>query len=80
MAFRSSRPSRRIMGEKDTAGDLPKLAKPAQRALASAGIASLTDVASWSQAELATLHGMGPNAIVTLEAALASRGLTFKET
>jgi len=54
--------------------DLPRLVKPAQRALASGGIARLSDVARRSEAELLALHGMGPNALSTLRAALAALG------
>lgn len=58
--------------------DLPKLAAPAQRALASASIATLSQLASKTEAEIATLHGMGPNALQKLKAALNARGLKFK--
>lgn len=62
----------------EPASDLPKLAKPAQRALASAGIARLADVARHREVELVALHGMGPSALATLRAALAARGLAFR--
>lgn len=58
--------------------DLPKLAAPAQRALASAGIANLSQLARKSEAEIAGLHGMGPNALGKLEDALKARGLSFR--
>jgi hypothetical protein len=60
------------------ASDLPKLSKPARRALASAGIARLGQVAQRSEAELLALHGLGPTAIVALRSALAARGLRFR--
>ncbi len=53
------------------------LAKPAQRALANAGIKNLTQLAKKSEAEIAALHGMGPNAIATLKRTLAANGVAF---
>jgi predicted flap endonuclease-1-like 5' DNA nuclease len=47
---------------------------PALRALDSAGIRSLADLAKWSEPELARLHGMGPKALGVLKAALKARG------
>ena len=46
------------------------IGKPALRALASAGIRSLEDVARVSEEQLAALHGVGPKAIGILMAAL----------
>ena len=61
--------------------DLPKLASPAQRALAAAGITRLAQLTRMSEAELQQLHGIGPNAIRTLRHALQEKGLSFlKET
>jgi hypothetical protein len=57
--------------------DLPKLASPAQRALAGAGITQLAQLARMSEKELAQLHGIGPNAIKTLRLALEAKGLGF---
>lgn len=53
------------------------LAKPAQRALNNAGIKSLSQLAKTREAEIAALHGMGPNAIATLKRSLAANGLAF---
>jgi len=53
------------------------LAKPAQRALASAGYTRLDQLTKVTEAELRALHGMGPKAIVQLREALAQRGQTF---
>lgn len=58
--------------------DLPKLAAPAQRALASAGISTLAEVAEHSQTEIAALHGIGRTALEALQAALARKGLRFR--
>lgn len=59
--------------------DLPKLAAPAQRALASAGITSLRQLTRISEAELMQLHGMGQNAVGKLREALKANGLSFRE-
>jgi hypothetical protein len=47
---------------------------PALRALNTAGIRSLADLAKWSEREVAALHGMGPKALGVLKAALKARG------
>lgn len=57
--------------------DFPKLAAPAQRALANAGIKNLKQLAKFSEAEIKELHGIGPNALVALRAALKAKGLLF---
>lgn len=57
--------------------DFPKLAAPARRALANAGYTHLAQLAAVSEAELAQLHGMGPNALNTLRQALHEQGLDF---
>ena len=60
--------------------DLPaKLSQPAQRALAGAGIKSLKQLTKFSEAEIKKLHGIGPNAINQLQAALAAKGLSFND-
>lgn len=53
------------------------VAKPAQRALAAAGIENLTQLTQISEAELLKLHGMGPKAIRHLGEALTEQGLAF---
>jgi predicted flap endonuclease-1-like 5' DNA nuclease len=58
--------------------DLPKLAAPAQRALASVGITRLAQLSKFSAAEIAQLHGIGPNALKQIRAAMAAQGLSFK--
>ncbi|HET7768131.1 MAG TPA: DUF1801 domain-containing protein [Chloroflexota bacterium] len=61
------------------ATDLPNnLAKPAQRALANAGITRLAQLAKKSENEVLDLHGMGPKAMTQLRQALAERGLSFR--
>lgn len=58
--------------------DLPaKLGKPAERALANAGIRQLIDLTKFSEAEIKQLHGIGPNALEKLHLALKTKGLSF---
>jgi tRNA U34 5-carboxymethylaminomethyl modifying enzyme MnmG/GidA len=58
--------------------DLPaELAQPAQRALAGAGIQNLKQLTRFSEAEIKRLHGIGPNALKQLRAALKAKGLSF---
>ncbi|HEX5165083.1 MAG TPA: DNA-directed RNA polymerase subunit alpha C-terminal domain-containing protein [Thermomicrobiales bacterium] len=59
--------------------DLPKIPNPARRALANAGIDRLDQLTTRREAELLTLHGMGPKAIAELHEALAARGLAFAD-
>jgi DNA repair protein RadC len=61
-------------------GDLPaKLSQPAQRALAGAGIQNLKQLSKFSEMEIKQLHGIGPNALNQLHAALAAKGLAFAD-
>ncbi|WP_225732408.1 MULTISPECIES: DNA-binding protein [unclassified Nocardia] len=61
-----------------TESDLPvKLSRPARRALDAAGIRCLADLTTWTERDLAALHGIGPTAVDALRAALAERGLNF---
>jgi len=50
--------------------DLPRLGAPAMRALAAAGIESLDDLRECDPEQLAQLHGIGPNALRAIAAAL----------
>jgi hypothetical protein len=60
--------------------DLPlKLAQPAQRALAGAGIQNLHQLAKFSEGEIRKLHGIGLNALAQLHSALAEKGLSFRD-
>ncbi|WP_240664063.1 DNA-directed RNA polymerase subunit alpha C-terminal domain-containing protein [Macrococcus sp. DPC7161] len=58
---------------------LPKISKPATRALNKIGITTLEQVASRSDEELLSLHGVGPKAIKILQVALSEKGLKFKQ-
>ena len=54
------------------------LSGPALRALDRAGVRSIADLAQWSEAKLAALHGMGPKALDALRDALAASGRRFR--
>ncbi|RIJ77314.1 DNA-binding protein [Nakamurella silvestris] len=63
----------------DHTGDaLPSgLGAPAERALASAGLTSLTDLTTVTERSVAELHGVGPKALRILTEALAGTQRTF---
>lgn len=61
------------------ASDLPKLAAPAMRALTGAGLTSLAKLSRASEAEVMELHGMGPNAMAAIRAAMKQAGLSFSK-
>ncbi len=63
----------------DSASDLPKLAAPAQRALAGAGVTRLSDFTRMTEADVMALHGIGPNAMTTLESAMKAKKLSFSK-
>lgn len=54
-----------------------KLAAPAVRALADAGITRLEQLAKLKETDLRRMHGVGPNAIEMLRRALEEHGLSF---
>jgi hypothetical protein len=56
----------------------PVLSGPALRALAGAGVRSLDELVTWTEADLARLHGLGPRGVVVLREALAHRGMSFR--
>ena len=47
---------------------------PALRALARAGVRSLSDLVKWTEDELVALHGVGPKALRILKDALERQG------
>jgi predicted RecB family nuclease len=55
------------------------LSAPAQRALANAGIKTISQLAKYSERELLKLHGLGPSAIPKLKTTLESEGLHFRQ-
>lgn len=56
----------------------PGVGGPVLRALARAGIRSLSDLTHWRKSDFAGLHGVGPKGVRILEAALAERGMAFR--
>lgn len=58
---------------------LPKLAAPAQRALVSANIKCIEDLARFTEREVKSLHGIGPNALAALVECMANAGVSYKQ-
>jgi hypothetical protein len=59
---------------------LPKgMSRPAQRALAAAGLTTLEDVVAAGRRAVAELHGMGPKALRVLDEAVVDAGLCDRE-
>lgn len=59
--------------------NFPKLAQPALRALAGAGITHLEQLTGYGESEIRQLHGIGPSALKALREALNAKGLSFCE-
>jgi hypothetical protein len=55
------------------------LSAPARRALENAGIKTEKQLANKTQEEILSLHGIGPSALPKLQAALSTKGLSFKK-
>jgi hypothetical protein len=55
------------------------VAKPAQRALASAGYTTIDQLVNTREADLAGLHGMGTKALGILRDTLKRRGKSFRK-
>lgn len=53
------------------------LAKPAQRALQNAGIASLKELTKFSELEILKLHGMGRSGLGLIIKGLKEKGWSF---
>lgn len=64
---------------KPSSGLLSLVYAPARRALLHAGITTEEDLATWSEAKLSKLHGMGPSSLPILRKALKAKGLSFKK-
>lgn len=58
---------------------LSKLGKPAQRAIQNAGITTLEQLAGYSEHDIFQLHGIGKNAMGTIQGVLKEYGLAFRE-
>ena len=67
----------RISAPVRTGTPLPKVGATASRALTSAGVTSLEDLAAHSEASVAALHGVGPFALGRLAEALDAAGLSY---
>jgi predicted flap endonuclease-1-like 5' DNA nuclease len=68
-------PAPRERAPREDGTPLPRtIGAPATRALREAGVATLEQVASYSAAQLAAMHGVGPIAITRLREALAEQG------
>lgn len=59
------------------AAAFPPVGGPALRALANAGIRSLSQLAKWTERDLLELHGMGPKGVRMLREALEAEGRRF---
>jgi DNA-directed RNA polymerase alpha subunit len=59
---------------------MKKMSKPAQRAILNSGIATLEELASLSEKDVAQWHGIGPNSLKTLRAILEENGLSFSSS
>ncbi|WP_339300066.1 RNA polymerase alpha subunit C-terminal domain-containing protein [Paenibacillus sp. FSL R5-0623] len=64
---------------KPTDGFLALLSAPARRALENEGIATLLQLADYTEKEILKLHGIGPSAMPKLRNALEEEGLSFKK-
>ncbi len=64
--------------KKPTEGFQSLLAAPARRALENAGIHTLAQLASYTESEIAHLHGMGPNAMGKLKKIMSDNKIDFK--
>lgn len=58
---------------------LSLLSAPAGRALEANKIKTLRQLSRFTEADITALHGMGPNAVKKLIAAMAAQGLSFKK-
>ena len=56
----------------------PRIGRPAERALAAAGIVSWESLSQRRQSDLAALHGIGPKALRLLTEGLTARGSAFR--
>lgn len=62
-----------------SASDWPKgTGRPAAGALSHAGITHLDQLVDYTEAEILSLHGVGPKAVGVLREALATKGLAFR--
>jgi hypothetical protein len=57
----------------------PALTQPVIRALTGAGIKRVQDVSRFTEAEIPSLHGIGPKFVRPLEVAMIHTGIKFRE-
>lgn len=57
---------------------LAALSAPARRALENEGITTISKLATYTEAQILGLHGMGPGSLPKLRKALDSEGMSFK--
>ncbi|MEO8171919.1 MAG: RNA polymerase alpha subunit C-terminal domain-containing protein [Sediminibacterium sp.] len=62
---------------KPTDGFLSVLSAPARRALENKGITTVKKLSTFTEAEILSLHGMGPGSMPKLKNALKNAGLVF---
>jgi predicted RecB family nuclease len=60
-------------------GFLSVISAPARRALEGKGISTLKQLSKYSEAEILSLHGMGPGSIPKLNNELEMAGLSFQK-
>ena len=60
-----------------TKSELPKIGKPATRALTIAGYIKLEQLTKVTESEILKLHGIGPKAVRILKESLNEKGLSF---
>jgi len=71
---------RKDRSPRESGTPLPRsIGAPATRALRAEGVTTLEQVRTWSAAELAALHGVGPMAITRLREALDDRGESLRD-
>ena len=68
-------------GAMNVDNDIPAgIGKPATRALEGVGIRKLHQLEKVTEAELLSLHGFGPKALLILRETLAAEGRSFKKS
>lgn len=65
--------------KKPKSGILSILSAPARRALESKSIKTVEDLSQYTQAEIMSLHGIGPSSLPKLLEELRKNGLAFRE-
>ncbi|WP_338472435.1 DNA-binding protein [Niallia sp. XMNu-256] len=66
-----------MMNQQTPVSELPKISKPANRALHQAGFYRLEQFTQVTESEIIKLHGVGPKAVRILNEALKEKGLSF---